>query len=114
MECVSGEADQFKEKMVRSWKTSKPGTFSAQRGIRVKKEALLQDSEQSTAAAWLIEGLRPCSMAERFGCNSEGAAPEPFAKSIYKVQNILVFVHSVEQPHSPGRARLFGSLQRPK
>jgi hypothetical protein len=39
-------------------------------------------------------------MAERFGCNSEGAAPEPFTKSIYKVYNNLVSVHPVEQPEA--------------
>lgn len=37
-------------------------------------------------------------MAERFGCNSEGAALEACTKSIYKVQDNLVFVHPVEQP----------------
>lgn len=37
-------------------------------------------------------------MAERFGCNSEGAALEACTKSIYKVQDNLVFAHTVEQP----------------
>lgn len=45
-------------------------------------------------------------MAEWFGCNSEGAAPEPFMKSIYKVHNHLVSVHPVEQPEGHGSLSL--------